>query len=97
MPRNNDRAIIMRDEEIIHRLRTSAREEHLPATELTELLDTLTEGGLGQGSIITYFKRAFPSIPLNVLLDAGAWHRISDGNLSDSDFNEMLEPWLDRL
>lgn len=82
----------MTDEEIVETLRT--RREGSTATELAELLDGLTGGGLSQGALVTYFSRAFPSIPLRTLLDAGAWHRLSDGAVSDAQFNEMLGPWI---
>lgn len=45
---------------------------------------------------MTYFKRAFPDIPLRALLDAVAWNRLGRGTLSDEGLNELLRPWLDR-
>jgi hypothetical protein len=83
----------MNDEELVAALR-SARGQ-LTAIELAELLDNLTGGSISQGEIVTYFKRAFPDLPLKVLLDAGAWSRVSDGGLSDEDFNALLRPWLE--
>jgi hypothetical protein len=82
----------MNDEEIVAALR--ARRGRT-AVELADLLDDLTRGGLSQGSIVTYFTRAFPRIPLRVLLDAGAWTRVSGGGLSDEGFNELLRKWLE--
>jgi hypothetical protein len=82
----------MTDEEIVEALR---RERwRLSAVELATLLDKLTNGKLTQGSLVTYFKRAFPSIPLRVLFDAGGWHRVSGGGLRDQEVNELLRPWL---
>jgi len=43
---------------------------------------------------VTYFKRAFPDIPLRILLDAGGWSRVGGGTLSDADFNDLLRPWV---
>ena len=82
----------MNDEEILAALRASRPRS---AVELAELLDRLTHGGLSQGSMITYFQRAFPDIPLRVLLDAGAWRRLSGGGLSDEGFNELLRKWIE--
>jgi hypothetical protein len=82
----------MNDEEIVRLLRSNAGE--LSAVQVAELLDELTGGGLSQGTIITYFKRAFPMIPLRVLLDASAWERVSHGGLSDEGFNAALASWL---
>ena len=52
-----------------------AAKGRLSPVRLVELLDELTRGELSQGAIVSYFKRAFPEIPLRALLDAGAWHR----------------------
>jgi hypothetical protein len=82
----------MTDEEIIKELRKHAA--RLTAVELAELLDTLSAGRLSQGTIVTYFKRAFPSIPLRTLLDAGAWARVGGGSLDDEGFNALLGAWL---
>jgi hypothetical protein len=81
----------MNDDEIVAALRASRRRS---AVEIAELLDGLTHGGLSQGSIVTYFKRAFPGIPLRVLLEAGAWRRVSGGGLSDEGLNDLLREWL---
>jgi len=82
----------MNEEKIVAALRANRRRS---AVELADLLDQLTHGGLSQGSMITYFQRAFPDIPLRVLLDAGAWKRLSDGGLSDEQFNELLRKWIE--
>ncbi|NTX49675.1 hypothetical protein HUA74_32800 [Myxococcus sp. CA051A] len=84
----------MNDEEVLAVLRTEG--EGLSAVELAKLLERLT-GRLSHGMIVTYFKRAFPAIPLRVLLEAGVWWRVSAGSgSSDEQFNEMLGPWLGR-
>lgn len=84
----------MNDEGIVAALRASKRRT---AVELAELLDDLTHGGLSAGAIITYFKRAFPRIPLRTLQDAGAWTRVCRGDdaLSDEGFNDLLRAWLE--
>jgi hypothetical protein len=82
----------MSDDEVVTQLRAGCGK--LTPVELAERLDELTGGNLSQGTLITYFKRAFPSIPLRVLLDAGGWHRVSNGALGDEAFNALLRPWL---
>lgn len=82
----------MTDDEIVDLLRASA--PHRSALELAQLLDELTGGGLSQGSLVTYFKRAFPRIPLRVLLDLGGWERIGGGTMTDAEFERLLAPWL---
>lgn len=84
----------VKDEEVVAALRASRRRS---AVELAELLDSLTHGGLSAATLITYFKRAFPGIPLRTLLDAGAWKRVCRGDdvLSDEEFNELLRKWLE--
>jgi hypothetical protein len=82
----------MTDDQIIEELQRRA--VGLPATAVADTLDTLTGGGLSQGAMVTYFKRAFPKIPLRVLLEAGAWSRLSAGQLTDEEFDALLSPWL---
>ncbi|MFY2561652.1 hypothetical protein ACN469_28895 [Corallococcus terminator] len=83
----------MTDEEILAVLR--AEGQGLTAVELAELLERLT-GQLSHSMIVSYFKRAFPAIPLRVILEAGVWWRVSNGRGSDEQFNELLRPWLGR-
>lgn len=82
----------MGDAEIIEKLR--AERKGRTAVELANLLDELTNGGLSQGSMVTFFKRAYRDIPLGVLLDAGGWMRVSGGGITDEGFNELLGEWL---
>lgn len=84
----------MNDDEIVTVLQQDGR--RLEPVAVAELLDRLTNGGLSQGAIVTYFKRAFPSIPLRVLLEAGGWYRVGGHALSDEQFNELLRPWIPR-
>lgn len=81
----------MNDEEIIAALRASRPRS---AVELAELLDRLTNGGLSAGTMITFFKRAFPEIPLRVCLEAAGWKRLGGKGLSDEEFNEFLGEWI---
>jgi len=83
----------MKDDEIISVLQGESR--HRGATELGELLSTLLDDRLSQGSLISYFKRSFPEIPLRTVTEASAWSRVG-GDLSDAEFNAMLKPWLPR-
>jgi hypothetical protein len=82
----------MTDHEILEVLR--AQRNRLSAVELAEILRDGAKEGLTQGTLVTYFKRAFPDLPLRVLLDAGAWCRVSDGGMTDAQFEEHLTPWL---
>lgn len=84
----------MNDDEIVAILQQDGH--RLEPVAVAELLDRLTDGGLSQGAIVTYFKRAFPSIPLRVLLEAGGWCRVGGRSLSDEQFNELLRPWIKR-
>ena len=83
---------MMKDEDIVTALQQEGHQ--LTPVALADLLDRLTNGGLSQGTIVTYFKRAFPSIPLRVLLESGGWHRVGGRVLSDEQFNELLCPWI---
>jgi hypothetical protein len=82
----------MTDDEIIERLKVFAR-SHRPV-EVAEELGRLRDDGLTEGALVTYFKRAFPSTPLQVLRDSGAWHRVSGGDLTDDDLDGLLRSWL---
>ncbi|NTX00187.1 hypothetical protein HUA74_32790 [Myxococcus sp. CA051A] len=81
----------MNDEVVLAALRTEG--EGLSAVELAALLERLT-GSLSQTVIVFYLKRAFPHIPLRILIESGAWSRVGTGKLSDDQFNELLRPWL---
>jgi hypothetical protein len=82
----------MSDEEIIAALRSE--KGRLTPVELTELLARLTGDSLSDQLIVFYFKRAFPEIPLNVLMESALWTRVGRGRLSDEGFNELLHSWL---
>lgn len=81
------------DEEVIAALRAHATT--LTAVELAELLSRLAPSGLTQGTLMTYFFRAFPRIPLRLLYDAAGWSRLG-GDLDDDGLNRLLEPYLRR-
>jgi hypothetical protein len=49
---------------------------------------------LTQSAVVFSFKRAFPEIPLRVLLEAGKWSRLSGGDKSAGWFDELLAPWM---
>lgn len=82
----------MTDVEIIEALQRVAVSGR--ATAVADLLARLAPEGLTQGTLVTYFKRAFPEVPLRTLLEAGAWHRVSGGCLSDDEFNALLASWI---
>lgn len=82
----------MKDDQIIEQLRRVA--SWGTAAMVAAELARLAPDGLTQGTLVSYFKRAFPAIPLRVLLEAGAWRRVSVGGLSDEGLDELLRPWL---
>lgn len=82
----------MNDDEVISALRAAAGQK--TACQMAELLGTWLDGGLTQGAIVTYFKRAFPAIPLRVLLQAEVWTRVNAGGMTDAEFDALLGPWL---
>jgi hypothetical protein len=80
---------------VIAALRSEKRK--LTPVELAELLGRLTGRRVSDRSIVFYFARAFPEIPLAVLRESALWTRVDDrGDLSDEGFNELLHPWLGR-
>jgi hypothetical protein len=81
----------MTDDELIETLKEAAPFES--AVDAAELLARI-RGSHSQSALAMYFKRAFPAIPLRVLLEAGAWHRVSNGRMTDDEFNNLLGPWL---
>ena len=83
----------MTDREITRSLREAALKGATPV-EIADLLDALCDRGLSQTTLVACFKRAFPSVPLRTLLDAGGWHRIGSAGMTDEEFNELLAPWL---
>ena len=82
----------MKDDAIIEEMRRSGRAG--TASAVAQDLARLAPGGLTQGILVSYFKRAFPVIPLRCLLEAGAWRRVSGGGLSDEGLDALLRPWL---
>lgn len=91
-PGKERRSARWNDVDIITSLRQLVGEE--PVT-IANKLDHLTGGGLHPSTLISYFKRAFPKIPLRTLTESTAWHRVSGGEMSDEAFNALLRPWID--
>lgn len=83
----------MTDDEVIRALQAKAAEGNSPL-QVAMLLGEITGGQLSQSTLVTFFKRAFPALPLRVLLDAGAWHKVSGGGMSDEEFEKLLGPYL---
>jgi hypothetical protein len=79
-------------DEVVALLRSLSR-DRLPS-ELAEVLANHLDAGLTQSSMVFCFKRAFPATPLRVLLEASAWSRLSGGELSTEQFDELLGQWL---
>lgn len=82
----------MNESEIIEALRDAAATRS--PSQLGLYLEELLGCTLSQGILVSYFKRAFPRLPLRILLDAGEWHRLSHGHWTDEDFDAALTPWL---
>jgi hypothetical protein len=82
----------MNDDELLALLRSSGPDTS--PSGLAEILGDHLDKGLTQSAMVFYFKRAFPDTPLRVLLDAGAWSRLSDGELSAEEFDGLLEEWI---
>jgi hypothetical protein len=82
----------MNDDEIIAAL-GRASHSYSPV-EVAEVLGESREGGLTHSAMVFHFKRAFPMVPLRVLLEAGGWNRLSGGDLSDEQFNGLLGAWI---
>ena len=81
------------DNEIITILCAAAKKNS--PVQVAELLDELADCGLTQGSLITYFKRAFPETPLRLLIDLGDWQRVGGlGKISNEEVNALLAPWM---
>jgi hypothetical protein len=82
---------MMEDAELLALLRSTGRGS---PSEVAELLGRHREGRLTQSAVVFGFKRAFPEIPLRVLLEAGEWSRLSGGDKSADWFDELLAPWM---
>ena len=81
----------MIDETVVTALRVAG--QHGTPSEAARVLDGLLPGGIGQDTLTFYFKRAFPQIPLKTIIDAQLWSGVSQGPISDAEFDEMLQPW----
>jgi hypothetical protein len=82
------------DDGVVSTLR--AESVRLSPSEVARMLDHLVPEGLRQDTLVFYFKRAFPDIPLKALLDAQAWSTVGPGPLSDQQLDELLFPWWTR-
>jgi hypothetical protein len=82
----------MKDGEIVERLRREV--DTMSPIQLADLLDSLLPDGVGQFPLLSFFKRAFPLIPLQTLIQANRWKRLCDKGLSDDEFDALLNPWL---
>lgn len=84
----------MDHQEVLDQL--SAAADCRNAVELADHLEYLLGRPVDQGDLIMCFKRAVPGIPLRALIDAGAWHRVSGGGMTDAELNDHLSEWLPR-
>ena len=82
----------MTDDDVITVLREKAASS--TPVQLAIALGQLAPAGLTQGTIVTYFFRAFPGTPIGVLMEAGGWHRVSSGCMTDDEFDALLSPYL---
>jgi hypothetical protein len=81
----------MIDPEAVRALQEASRDQ--TPSDTAKLLRTLIPRGLDQGSMTFYFGRAFPGIPLRVLLDAYSWNAVGVGTMTDLEFDDLLSPW----
>jgi hypothetical protein len=82
----------MTDEAIIEELKR--QRSAMSPLGLALKLQQLYGSEISHGLIVTFFKRAFPEIPLRALLDVGAWSRVGEGKMTDEEFERLLSPWL---
>ncbi len=82
----------MSDEIVIQRLRESRKQ--MGPISLALLLEREIGQTLSDAALISYFKRAFPDIPLATLYEASSWHRVGKGSLDDAKFERLLKKWL---
>ena len=84
----------MTDDQVIDILRLESCSR--TAAELAALLSELLEGGFSAGSVVTYFKRAFPEIPLRTVIEASvAGAQVGERQGAEA-FNSILGKWLPR-
>lgn len=76
------------NDEMVALLRSLSRDRS--PSELAEILGDHLDKGLTHSAVVFHFKRAFPDTPLRVLLESGAWDRLSGGDLSTEQFDELL-------
>lgn len=81
----------MPDEEIVAKLQDARGA--LGPVALALLVESEIGRRLSEGELITYFKRAFPEIPLTTLYEASRWHRLGSGELDDAAFEKLLGQW----
>lgn len=95
----------MRDDEIVNELKRL--QPTLGPLEMALHLDTLLPKALSMAHLVFYFKRAFPTLPLRVLMDCASWRRLQDGPvgskeeecddcLNDAEFERLLSPYWRR-
>ena len=72
------------------KLRKHAIETGEPPHSLVRTLANMLGAELSQKVVVAGLKRAFPTLPLDVLLKASSWHRVSDGSMSDAEFDALL-------
>jgi hypothetical protein len=79
------------DSTILEALR--AARGRLTPVQLAELLGKF-RGELTQSTLVFYFKRAFPDIPLQTILESAVWFRVTGGSMDDTQFNAHFKRWL---
>ena len=82
----------MTDDAIISAMRELSRTSS--ASMIGSFLETSRSARLTQSVIVFYFKRAFPQIPLRVLIDVGAVDAPRVGVGDAAAFDAALAQWL---
>ena len=84
----------MKDTEIIERMRIASA-NHTP-TEIVGILDDCLTSGITDVNFIFYFKRAFPGIPIPILVRFCLSKSVVgiEGDFEIEEFNESLVEWI---
>jgi hypothetical protein len=78
-------------DQVTQHLRNAKRQSPV---ELALLLGDLLGRPIDQFGMTVFFKRAFPAVPLGILIQAQQWQRFSNGKMTDDEFNLLLGPYL---
>lgn len=81
---------------VFTRLREHARTSGDPPHALARTLAEYLSREISAQLVVSGFLRAFPSVPLEVLLKACQWSAVSAGEMTDAEFDALLGPYIAR-